>query len=532
VKSECRYLDYRSTALFSSLVLDYLDQHSALEPFIEHAPTLDGMRSAMEARKKFPTHRALIRSTFEQAYAGQSTAEQARNIEWLSAETTFTVCTAHQPNIFTGYLYFIYKTAHTIALCRSLKAAFPENDFVPVFYIGSEDNDLDELSVFQLNGKPFRWETDQTGAVGRMQSDAGIQQLIEEIRKEVSHFPYAQQLIDLLKKAYAKGNTMADAIFILLNEMFGAEGLLVLQPDDAALKQSFVAVMKDDLVHSRAERIVGQSIEALSRQYKVQVNPRTVNLFYLRDGIRNRIDKRGEQYSVDGTVIRFQQSEILQELKEHPERFSPNVILRGLYQETILPNIAFIGGGSEVAYWMELRSLFEHYGVPYPVLVLRNSFLVVDAAHWSKLEALGIHEADLFKDETIVANEVIQRWAVADIHLSKETAESRALFEHLKQRAGAIDRTLVQHVHALEVGFLKRMESLEKKMLRAERKKQSTQLQRIWKLKSALFPQGSLQERKWNVLPYYAQYGPAFIHTILRHSLALEQQFGIVIIEE
>jgi bacillithiol biosynthesis cysteine-adding enzyme BshC len=254
-------------------------------------------------------------------------------------------------------------------------------------------------------------------------------------------------------------------------------------------------------------------------------------LFYLRDGIRNRIDKRGDQFSVDGTLIRFNQNEIVQELKEHPERFSPNVILRGLYQETILPNIAFIGGGSEIAYWLELNSLFEHYGVPYPVLVLRNSFMVVDKHQWHKLNELQLSEADLFKEETALANEMIQRWSDREINLEAETKNSRVLFDQLKNRAGSIDKSLTQHVHALEVFHLKKLESLEKKMLKAERKKQSTQLQRIWKLKSELFPNGSLQERKLNFMPYYAQHGPSFIQSILGHSLSLEQEFGILIIE-
>ena len=531
MNTECRYINYEQTALFSSLVLDYLRQHPTVAPFFKHAPTLDGMESAMQARKQFSTDRKAIQSVFENAYEQKASSAQQHNIALLGSDNTFTVCTAHQPNIFTGYLYFLYKTAHTIALCRSLKQAFPSSDFVPVFYIGSEDNDLDELSVFQLNGKQFRWETEQTGAVGRMQCDQHIQQLIDTIGKELAHFTHAQSLLDLLKKAYAKGNTMAGAIFILLNELFGQEGLLVLQPDNPTLKQSFVKIMQDDLLNATAETVVNKSIDALSQSYKVQVNPRPVNLFYLRDGIRNRIDKRGDQFSVDGTLIRFNQNEIVQELKEHPDRFSPNVILRGLYQETILPNIAFIGGGSEIAYWLELKSLFEHYGVPYPVLVLRNSFMVVDKHQWNKLNELHLSEADLFKEETALANEMIQRWSDREINLEAETKNSRALFDQLKNRAGSIDKSLTQHVHALEVFHLKKLESLEKKMLKAERKKQSTQLQRIWKLKSELFPNGSLQERKLNFMPYYAQHGPSFIQSILGHSLSLEQEFGILIIE-
>jgi len=315
-----------------------------------------------------------------------------------------------------------------------------------------------------------------------------------------------------------------------LNELFREQGLLVLQPDNASLKEQMKSVFRDDLLHNAAQQIVGETNARLEKQYKLQVNPRPVNLFYLRDGIRNRIDKRGNIYTVDETVIRFTEAEILAELDEHPERFSPNVILRGIYQETILPNILFVGGGSEVAYWMQLKGLFSHYKVPFPMLVLRNSFMLMDPNHEHKMNELAIHDADLFKEETALANELVQRWTGAEMSLKTEERESRELFSHLRKRAAAIDKTLVQHVHSLEVDHLKKLETLEKKMLKAERKKQSIQLQRIWKLKAELFPNNTLQERVDNFMHYYAQYGPSFIDLVLKHSLALEQSFGVIVI--
>ena len=180
---------------------------------------------------------------------------------------------------------------------------------------------------------------------------------------------------------------------------------------------------------------------------------------------------------------------------------------------------------------MQLKGLFSHYKVPFPILVLRNSFMLMDANHEHKMKELDIEDADLFKEETSLANEMVQRWAGAELSLKTEERESRELFNQLRKRAAAIDKTLVQHVHSLEVDHLKKLETLEKKMLKAERKKQSIQLQRIWKLKAELFPNNTLQERVDNFMPYYAQYGPSFIDVILKHSLALEQRFGVIILD-
>ena len=531
MKSSCSYIAYQETNMFSKLISDYLEKKDFIQSFYSCPTDLDGVSKAIAARQQFATDRNLIQQVFTDAYAtGDASSAQLDNIASLTDDNTFTICTAHQPNIFSGYLYFIYKTAHVIALAQHFNNAFPDKKFVPVFYIGSEDNDLDELSKFKIHGKSFVWNTHQTGAVGRMKVDKSVVKLIDEIESTVKHLPHAEALIAILRKAYALGNDMATGTFVLLNELFKEYGLLVLQPDHLALKAKMKAVFKNDLLQNSAEQIVGETSAKLEAEYKLQVNPRTVNLFYLRDGIRNRIDKRGNVYTVDGTVIRFTEEELLQELNEYPDRFSPNVILRGIYQETILPNILFVGGGSEVAYWMQLKDLFEHYQVPFPMLVLRNSFMIMDENHAHKMKELEIREADLFKEDTTLANELVQRWSGQEISLKQEEADSKALFQHLKKRASEIDKTLVQHVHALEVDHLKKLDGLEKKMLKAERKKQAIQLQRIWKLKEELFPNHNLQERVENFMPYYAQYGQSFIHTVLNHSLALEQEFGVIVV--
>jgi hypothetical protein len=529
MNSHCTYISYQSTNSFSSLIYDYLDEKESLKKFYEHEPTIEGVKAAIVTRKEFSTNRALIHDVFIEAYQNaQLTSNQSNNISSLKQENTFTICTAHQPNIFTGYLYFIYKTAHVIAIARKLKAEMPEYNFVPVFYIGSEDNDFDELSKFKLNGKAFQWKSDQKGAVGRMKVDKNLLSLLEEVNKEVIHLPFGPALMEMLRKAYTKGQDIAGATFSILNDLFAEEGLLVLQPDNLSLKKGIVQIMKDDLLSQSAEKIVTRTSKSMGENYKLQVNPRSVNLFYLRDGIRNRIEKRGNIYTVDDTVIKFTEAEIVQELEENPDRFSPNVILRGLYQETILPNILFVGGGSEVAYWMQLKDLFTHYRVPFPVLILRNSFILMDKLQEHKLNELKLSIVDLFKEEVQLSNEYVQLLAGKEINLKTEEEEGKKYFIHLKSVAGNIDKTLVQHVHALETDHFKKLSILEKKMLKAERNKQAVQLQRIWKLKSELFPSNTLQERVENFMPYYAQYGPEFIKSILGHSLSLDQQFGVI----
>jgi uncharacterized protein YllA (UPF0747 family) len=219
---------------------------------------------------------------------------------------------------------------------------------------------------------------------------------------------------------------------------------------------------------------------------------------------------------------------MLKELEEHPERFSPNVVLRASYQETILPNIAFVGGGAETAYWLEMKALFEHYNVPFPILVLRNSFLVATKEQEDKLAGFGFTTEDLFLGEFDLMDKYVKTRSQNTLDVADETESALKLFGGFKLKAAAIDHTLVQHIEALHTRLQKQINEAGKKMLRAEKRKFEVQRNQLLKLRSQLFPNGSLQERVDNFMPYYAEYGPAFLDVLYEHSPALAQQFVVL----
>jgi uncharacterized protein YllA (UPF0747 family) len=231
---------------------------------------------------------------------------------------------------------------------------------------------------------------------------------------------------------------------------------------------------------------------------------------------------------VHNTNLEFSTEAILKELEEHPEHFSPNVILRGLYQETILPDIAFLGGGGELAYWLELKSLFNHYGVPYPVIILRNSFLLIEKKWKERMTKLGIEEKDLFLSEKELLDGLIKKQSGHQLSLEKEREQLKRFYENLQQLVGPVDKTLQQHTAALAAKALNKLEALEKKLLREERRRFSEEQKQVHELKEALFPNGELQERVENFMPYYARWGKAFFQMIYEHSPALEQEFTIL----
>ncbi|MEO5996537.1 MAG: bacillithiol biosynthesis cysteine-adding enzyme BshC [Chitinophagaceae bacterium] len=521
-------IPYQQIGSFSKIIVDYINGASDVQPFYKHPVSLDGIRKSIESRKAFANNRELLVEVLEQQYKEYDSVDGVHhNIQALLNENSFTIVTAHQPNIFTGYLYFIYKILHIIKLSVHLGKEMPEFKFVPVYYMGSEDADLDELGHIFLNGEKLIWETSQEGAVGRMRND-GLEKIIDRISSELSVLPFGGELVDLLKKCYLESADVQTATFRLVHNLFADYGLIVVLPDNPKLKAVMKRIFEDDLLNQGPSSIVEQTIHDLSGHYKVQAKPREINLFYLEVNIRERIIKQGDTWKVVGTNIAFSQAELLQELNDYPERFSPNVILRGLFQETILPNIAFIGGGGETAYWLELKDLFGHYSVPYPVLILRNSFLFIEKRWMNKIGKLGFELTDLFKDERTLIEQIVKKESEKQLDLSAEINQLTAYYNTIRQLADKIDSTLNKHVEALQTRVVKQLHILEKKMLKAEKRKFDVQQKQVYSIKEKLFPKNGLQERVDNFMPYYAKFGKEFIRMIYDHSPALEQEFVII----
>ena len=519
-------LAYGQTGFFSRLVVDYLNEDPALAPFYKYPISVQGIQQAIEDRKDHPYDRQLLVNELTNQYRDvQLTEKQRANLEQLKAGNCFTITTAHQPNIFTGPLYFIYKILHAVKLADELKRQLPANDFVPVYYMGSEDADLDELGHIYLSGQKLEWQTTQTGAVGRMIVNKELLKLIDTIAGQISVRPFGSAIVNTLRECYQENTTIEAATFKFVNGLFADYGLLILLPDNPNLKRAFNAVVQKELNEGFSHKAVEVTAAAFPKDYKLQASGREINLFYLKDDSRERIERSGNGWIVNNTNLVFAHDELLAELEQQPERFSANVILRPVFQEMILPNIAFIGGGGELAYWMELKKVFEAVNVPYPVLVLRNSFLILDKEKIELTKRLGFKPTDLFKKELELLNNLVKRDSELQLELKEEKKQLGNLYNQVKHITAKIDPTLAQHTEALYTQSAQKIEQLEKKMLRAEKKKFEAQQRQLHKLKASLFPNDGLQERVDNFLPYYAEMGTDFLKVLYGHSPSLEQEF-------
>lgn len=527
--SRAQYISYQDTGSFSGIVLDYLSGDEKLRPFYAHRPDWEGLSSAIQARQSRDFDRHSLHEAFLKQYElTEMPGAVKRNIDLLTSADCFTVCTAHQPNVFTGHLYVIYKILHAIRLAEELACRFPDKHFVPVFYMGSEDADIDELGSIQLFGKTYRWNTPQTGAVGRMKVDKALLDMIAGMEGQLAVEPYGKEMMALARQFYEEGVSIETATFRLLHELFGRYGLLVLMPDRPYWKRLFVSVMKREIEVQFSYRIVSDTVSRFPAVYKIQAAGRDINLFYLLDNLRERIIESGDGFRVNHTDIFFTREAILAELEEHPDRFSPNVILRPVFQETILPNIAFIGGGGEMAYWLELKALFEECRTLFPVLILRNSFMLFDDRSVELMSRLQLTHADVFSPLQGLADRIVTRLSDTRLDLAEEKSRLADLYEMIATLAGDVDPTLAGHADALRQKATNKLASLEKKMLSAARKKEEASIRQLSHLRERLFPGGVLQERSDNAFAWLSRYGFDWIDHLYSDSKALDQEFALV----
>jgi bacillithiol biosynthesis cysteine-adding enzyme BshC len=530
-QSHCfSYISYAATGYFSKLAADYIAGTADIRNFYTYTPDEDGIVKAIEQRSKYPTDRQVLVSALHRQYEGLQVADKVRdNISKLSSDNTFTITTAHQPNLLTGYLYFIYKILHAIKLAEELNSKYDDKYFVPVYYMGSEDNDIEELGVFRFRGEKYVWDGNgQSGAVGRM-ATAGLKPLLQQFFRVMGP-PGADcdTLTDIITEAYLKHSTIGKATQYLVNELFGRYGLVVIDPDDRRLKATFIPVMEDELLSSASFDIVTAQSTLLEQKYKAQAFPRKINLFYLDTQVRERIEQHGDKWVVLNTDITFTRDELLNELHTSPEKFSPNVILRGLFQGTILPDVAFIGGGAEVAYWLQLKTLFQHYNVFYPAVLLRQSVLWIDSDQAALRAKSGLDMQDIFKPELQLENEYVAAHSGSDWQTDTERSELEQLFNTLESKVTAVDQTLQAAARAALTRMNHQLAVLQQKMLRAEKRKMEVQLKRIERLKAAVFPGGSLQERTDNFAALYLQHGSSFFDIIKDGIKPLSNEFLIV----
>lgn len=527
------YIKFRDTHYFSSLLCDYLDENEHLKPFYHRFPKLENFKFQIEEKKAsfLHAHREVLYNAILHQYTTcDVSAKTLQHIEELKHDNTFTVTTGHQLNLFTGPLYFFYKIMSTINLCEQLKQAYPENNFVPVYWMATEDHDFDEINFFNFKGKKVQWNANASGAVGELHLQE-LQNVYEVFEKQLDNSINSTLLKESFKNAYLNHNTLTEATRYLVNHYFKAYGLVIVDGNDTVLKRLFIPYLEDEILHKSSFKNVSNTNNALNElpeNYKIQVNPREINLFYLDNNLRERIVFEDDTYKVVNTKLQWTKNDFIEHLKDHPEKFSPNVLIRPMYQEVILPNLCYIGGGGEMAYWFQLKSNFDAQKVTFPIVLLRNSVLIITEKQIEKLNKLNVSVHDLFLSQEALRTKVTKAVSEVTIDFSTQKEHLKKQFVDLYALAQQTDKSFIGAVKAQEVKQIKGLDHLEKRLLKAQKRKLKDHLNRVIALQNELFPNQSLQERQLNFSEFYLEYGQEFIQQLKENLHPLKDEFLIL----
>ena len=499
-------IKYRDTSYFSKLVENYTEK-SIDESMYNRYPLISDFPDQIKEKSKQHIDRDLLVSVLKkQNNSINLSKESLINIESLLEKNTFTITTGHQLCLFTGPLYFIYKIISAINLAERLKKEFCQYNFVPIFWMASEDHDFNEVNHVYLYGEKFVWDTDEQGIVGDFKTKE-ILGIIEEIDCFIGKDKSKKSLVKLLKKSYSK-STLSEATRDLINELFGEYGLVILDSNDKSLKQKLIPIMKEDIIYQSLAPIIKKNSDNNSKTYKTQAFVRDINFFKISDGKRERVLESISE----------------NEIENHPEKFSPNVLIRPLYQELILPNLCYVGGGAEISYWMQLKSVFHQQDIVFPILTLRNSVMWLEEKDYKKWNNLGFDIENIFLSTPTLEKMYVQKQS--EIGLLKEKLSLENLYSSISKRTN--DHSLKSFIKSNFVKNFKSLEKIEKKLIRFEKQKHESSLNQIRKIKSKLFPNNQLQERIDNVITYYNTYGEKFIETLKEELDPLDSNFLIL----
>lgn len=393
-----------NTSYNSPIVEAYINQSDFLKPFYPSGFDVNGIIASAK-NKDFESNKRsvlveVLKEQYKQADIDLTDNLVGKNIAALNSKNTFTITAGQQIHAYLGPMFVAYKLLSAVALAAACVTKNPDNNYVPVFWMATEDHDFEEISEINLFGETFNWQKPSAtnDAVGNL-STHGLVALGDQILEKLKNDKETFTIIEKMQSIYAKIPNFADATRKILHHFFESTGIIVLDANDARLKAVFSPILEKEISNPQPESINKYTHFLEANGIKKQIGARESNLFLFHKGNRERLAMIDNQYQTADSQTDFTKNQLLNLVKTNPEMFSPNVALRPLYQEYILPNLAYISGGSEMIYWYQIKGLFEYYNIDYPNVWLRKSGMILSNKIADSITKTGLQIADMFKGE-------------------------------------------------------------------------------------------------------------------------------------
>lgn len=508
------------TRFFTEIANQLVYNQESLNSFINRPFSVESFKDQIGEKACFFNHekRNVLVNVLEEQYQSlNETSPVYRNIQLLKKQNTFTITTGHQLNLFTGPTYVILKILHVINLAEKLHDEYPEYHFIPVYWLASEDHDFDEINHTHLFGRKIEWNEYQGGPTGKYELNQW-----EEFRNTLHQFfqnqPDSQihQIIDSFT-----GDNLGKATKNLIHYLFEKYGLVIIDADNATLKGEFADIMKKEVLESFVEKQVSETNDLLIQNtIKPQAFARPINLFYTHKGLRNRLIPNAEGGVDIAGIGSFSKNELVEMISANPVRFSPNVMMRPLYQETILPNLVYVGGGGEMAYWLQLKSVFEEAKVPYPLIQVRVSAQFFDNKIIQKWKNLDFETKDIFENENDLKNKFIAKNERPSFEFDEVLNHSNQMASSLRSLSSKKENeSLKTFIESEIVKISKQLDAVKGKLEKNKKQRHEVSLKQIEDILKKVFPGDGLIERKENFFGLLNNQDPFYCLDLLKNNL-------------
>jgi bacillithiol biosynthesis cysteine-adding enzyme BshC len=488
----------------SQLIRDLVESKAEIKPFVQDFFSEHQLINQIQRKLFTDKQRSILVHSLQQQNKNIHLSELSlKNIELLKQKNTYTITTGHQLNLMAGPLYSIYKILQVIIWSEKFNKSHPNYHFVPLFWMATEDHDFEEINHIHLFNKKIEWEKEsqENYIAGAIMTDDKFEQYFTQTILELFNDDEVKYKVEKYL-AYYKNNTLSTATRMLLNDLFSEYGLIILDGNDKALKTQFIPIVEKELKNQVTHSIVSRTNKKLNDLgYHNQVFLRESNLFYIeKNKIRHRIVKTNSGFEISGQAKT--ESELVEELNEFPERFSPNALLRPIYQETVLPNLCYFGGGGEIAYWLQLKDLFEGLNLTFPLLRVRDSYVLLNKKQLNQLDDLELSVLDLKQNYDDLIKSYINTHTTKELTLEQEKAALSKIKASIINKINSKDVGLSRFIESEVVKMNHQLEKIEKKLLQNEKKNQEQVLKHIKRLKDKIYPNNGFQERYENILQY------------------------------
>ncbi len=506
----------KTPAFFRSSTLQDLAWGENQNPLYPHiganasiAPILAELENQFSSEKRNILANVLLRQ-----YKGiDLSSKQSLNIDSLKKDNVFTVVTGQQIHPIMGPFFVWNKIVSTIQTANQLEKKHTDKKFIPIFWMASEDHDFEEISGIPFMGKNYEWMEENGGPVGKLPTK-NIVTLLETIQQDFATDEKIVAQIESFKVHYQQFDNLADASRSFMQTYFADSGLLVLDPNEPELKQMFVDVFAREIGTSFFEDFSQQTTLLKENNLPVSVNPRKTHLFYLEDSKRLRIDASAEGFITAKQEMEWTKEALLELAKTSPEKLSPNVLMRPLYQQSILPNVVYVAGPSEFYYWMLTPKAFQTAGLAIPRLQLRASSVILNKGIEKKMQRLKLEMNQIFQTYSVLEDVVLQQYK-DDFKLDGAINELKKSYENVWQSLYEIKDPSLKNIKKENEQFLRNLQKISsdyKSGANAE-SEISTLLQTLKSLKESAFSESNPQERTLYCLEYLVKYGAFPAHS-------------------